>query len=105
MILPPENYGVRLDQGFDEKEALTDLLRPYPSDEMEVYVVSRGVHRPANNEPSVLEPRTTTLERGVRSRLHLAWSETLRGSYRPAYAVQVQTAGNIEGFGSGRYPS
>ncbi len=56
VILHPENYGVWLDQGFAEKEALTDLLRPYPSDEMEAYPVSRRVNKPANNEPSVIEP-------------------------------------------------
>jgi putative SOS response-associated peptidase YedK len=56
VILHPENYGVWLDQGFDEKEALIDLLRPYPSDEMEAYPVSRRVNKPANNEPSVVEP-------------------------------------------------
>lgn len=56
VILPPENYGVWLDQGFDEKEALMDILKPYLSDEMEAHPVSRRVNRPANNEPSVLEP-------------------------------------------------
>ncbi len=56
VILPPENYSVWLDQGFDEKEALSDLLKPYPSEEMEVYPVSRRVNKPANNEPSVVEP-------------------------------------------------
>ena len=56
VILHPENYGVWLDRGFEDKEALIDLLRPYPSDEMEAYAVSRRVNKPANNEPSVLEP-------------------------------------------------
>ncbi len=52
----PENYGVWLDPGFEEKEALTDLLRPYPSDGMEAYPVSRRVNKPSNNEPSVVQP-------------------------------------------------
>ncbi len=56
VILHPENYGAWLDQGFEEKEALTDLLRPYPSEEMKAYMVSRRVNKPANNEPSVIEP-------------------------------------------------
>ncbi len=56
VILHPENYRVWLDQGFEEKEALMDLLKPYPSEEMEAYRVSRRVNRPANNEPSVIEP-------------------------------------------------
>jgi putative SOS response-associated peptidase YedK len=56
VILPPENYGVWLDPDFDEKEALTALLVPYPSKEMEAYEVSRRVNRPSNNDPSVVEP-------------------------------------------------
>ncbi len=56
VILPPDNYGAWLDPGFDEKEALMDLLKPPPSEEMEAYPVSRRVNRPANNEPNVIEP-------------------------------------------------
>ena len=56
VILHPEDYGLWLDPDFDEKEALTALLKPYPSDAMEAYPVSRRVNKPANNEPSVLEP-------------------------------------------------
>jgi putative SOS response-associated peptidase YedK len=56
VILPPENYGVWLDPGFDEREALTSLLKPYPADAIEAYPVSRRVNKPSNNEPSVLEP-------------------------------------------------
>ncbi len=56
VILHPENYGVWLDQGFEDKEALMDLLKPYPSKEMQAYPVSRRVNKPANNEPSVMEP-------------------------------------------------
>ncbi len=55
VILHPENYGVWLDSGFEEKETLMDLLKPYPSDQMEAYAVSRRVNKPSNNEPSVLE--------------------------------------------------
>ncbi len=28
------------------------MLRPYPSEEMKAYPVSRRVNRPSNNEPS-----------------------------------------------------
>ena len=56
VILPAENYAAWLDPGFDEKEALRDLLKPYPSEAMEAYAVSRRVNRPANNEPGVVEP-------------------------------------------------
>ncbi len=55
VILHPENYGVWLDSGFEEKETLMDLLKPYPSNQMEAYAVSRRVNKPSNNEPSVLE--------------------------------------------------
>ena len=56
VILPAENYAAWLDPGLDEKEALRDLLKPYPSEAMEAYRVSRRVNRPANNEPGVVEP-------------------------------------------------
>ena len=56
VILPAENYAAWLDPAFEEKEALRDLLKPYPSDGMEAYPVSRRVNRPGNNEPSVVEP-------------------------------------------------
>ena len=56
VILPAENYAAWLDPAFEEKEALGELLKPYPSEAMEAYAVSRRVNRPANNEPSVVEP-------------------------------------------------
>jgi putative SOS response-associated peptidase YedK len=56
VILHPEDYRLWLDPDFDEKEPLMDLLKPYPSEEMEAYVVSRRVNTPSNNEPSVVEP-------------------------------------------------
>ena len=55
VILPPENHAAWLDPRFEEKEALLDLLRPYPSEEAEAYPVSRRLNRPANNEPGVVE--------------------------------------------------
>jgi putative SOS response-associated peptidase YedK len=56
VILHPENHGAWLDPGFEEKEALLDLLKPYPSEEMEAYPVSRRTNKPFNNEPIVVEP-------------------------------------------------
>ncbi len=56
VILHPENYEMWLDPSFDEKEPLTALLKPYPDEAMEAYPVSRRVNRPANNEPSCIEP-------------------------------------------------
>ncbi len=56
VVLHPENYEVWLDPDFDEKDSLKDLLKPFPSEEMEAYMVSRRVNKPSNNEPSVVEP-------------------------------------------------
>ena len=56
VVLHPENYGVWLDPDFDEKDPLKDFLKPFPSEEMEAYMVSRRVNKPSNNEPSVVEP-------------------------------------------------
>lgn len=56
VVLHPENYGVWLDPDFDETDPLKDLLKPFPSEEMEAYMVSRRVNKPSNNEPSVVEP-------------------------------------------------
>jgi putative SOS response-associated peptidase YedK len=55
VILHPEDYTLWLDPGFDEKEPLTTLLKPYPAEAMEAYPVSRRVNRPSNNEPSCIE--------------------------------------------------
>jgi len=56
VILHPEDYEMWLDPDFDEREALTTLLKPFPAEAMEAYPVSRKVNRPANNDPEVIEP-------------------------------------------------
>jgi putative SOS response-associated peptidase YedK len=56
VILPPEEYGLWLDPDMGEPEPLLDLLRPYPSDVMEAYPVSRRVNKPSNDEPGCVEP-------------------------------------------------
>jgi putative SOS response-associated peptidase YedK len=55
VILHPEDYALWLDPGFDEKEPLTTLLKPYPAEAMEACPVSRRVNSPSNNEPSCIE--------------------------------------------------
>jgi putative SOS response-associated peptidase YedK len=55
VILHPEDYGLWLDPDFEEKEPLTTLLKPYPTEAMEAYPVSRRVNSPSNNEPNVIE--------------------------------------------------
>ena len=56
VILPPEDYELWLDPEFEEKQALTSVLRPYPSDGMEAYPVSRRVNSSSNNAPDCIEP-------------------------------------------------
>jgi putative SOS response-associated peptidase YedK len=56
VILPAEGYEMWLDLDFEEKEALTSLLRPYPASGMEAYPVSRRVNSPSNNAPDCIEP-------------------------------------------------
>ncbi len=56
VILHPEDYEMWLDPDFDEREPLTTLLKPFPAEAMETYMVSRRVNKPSNNEPGILEP-------------------------------------------------
>jgi putative SOS response-associated peptidase YedK len=58
VILHPEDYELWLDPDFDEREPLTTLLKPYPTETMEAYPVSRRVNSPSNDEPSVIESVT-----------------------------------------------
>ena len=55
VILPPEDYELWLDPDFEEKKALTSFLRPYPSDVIEAYPVSRRANSPSNNAPDCIE--------------------------------------------------
>ena len=43
-------------EGNPTRDRTQHAKDPHPSDEMEAYAVSRRVNRPANNEPSVMEP-------------------------------------------------
>lgn len=56
VILPSDLYGAWLEPDNDDREELLSMLAPYPAEEMEAYAVSKRVNRPANDEPSVLEP-------------------------------------------------
>jgi putative SOS response-associated peptidase YedK len=56
VILHPEDHEMWLDPDFDEREPLTSLLKPFPAEAMETYMVSRRVNKPSNNEPGVVEP-------------------------------------------------
>ncbi len=58
VILPPENYDLWLDPGVEERDPLSDLLRPYPPEDMEAYPVSRFVNNPSHDGPRCVEPAT-----------------------------------------------
>jgi putative SOS response-associated peptidase YedK len=59
VILNSSNYDLWLDPSVQDPEVLEPLLRPYPSDEMEVYSVSRLVNDPRNEDPKCVEPENT----------------------------------------------
>lgn len=54
VILPEENYQLWLDTSMKETRRIQDLLRPYPSEEMEIYPVSTRVNKPANDNPECI---------------------------------------------------
>ncbi|MCA9100779.1 MAG: SOS response-associated peptidase [Planctomycetales bacterium] len=54
VILPPQVYDVWLDAEFADVDHLTELLRPYDGDAMQVYPVGRGVNRPAYDAPGCI---------------------------------------------------
>jgi putative SOS response-associated peptidase YedK len=56
VIVPPELQALWLDRGVNDLEALMPLLRPYPSDEMEAYEVSRLVNSVKNESAALLSP-------------------------------------------------
>jgi len=49
VILSPDAYDLWLDPEFEGKEKLQELLRPFPSEEMEAYPVSTLVNSPKND--------------------------------------------------------
>jgi putative SOS response-associated peptidase YedK len=56
IILSPADYGLWVDEGVQEPERLTPLLRPYAGADLEAYAVSTLVNSPRNNSPECLEP-------------------------------------------------
>lgn len=51
VILPAEAYDAWLDPANQGAKGLEDLLRPFPSDAMDIYPVSRYVNKPQNKGP------------------------------------------------------
>lgn len=56
VILSKDAERVWLDPTIQDPAILLPLLRPYPSDEMEVYPVSAKVNSPANDGPWCIQP-------------------------------------------------
>ena len=52
----PSDYTRRLSDEFDPR----DLLRPFPSEPMQMWPISRRVNKLENDEPSIIEPITLT---------------------------------------------
>jgi putative SOS response-associated peptidase YedK len=51
VILSPEDYELWLDPGFARMDALQEMLKPYPADEMRCYRVSERVNQVKNDDP------------------------------------------------------
>jgi putative SOS response-associated peptidase YedK len=56
VILPEKAYSLWLQSGEADPNALSELLKPYPAEEMVAYPVSRLVNSPDNDLPAVIEP-------------------------------------------------
>ena len=56
VILTPESEAIWLDTQIDDLTKLLALLKPYPSDLMEHYPVSRAVNSPANDTQDCIVP-------------------------------------------------
>lgn len=57
VILPAQAYSTWLEAGETGTEKLVELLKPYPSAEMQAYPVSPLVNSPNNDMPEVIRPR------------------------------------------------
>lgn len=55
VILRPDTYAIWLDNTEDDTALLQDLLRPYASEAMSAYPVSREVNRAGNEGPHLIE--------------------------------------------------
>lgn len=56
VIVAPSDYDAWLDVGRFDRRGLEALLRPYPSEGMVAYPVSRRVNSPANDDPLCSAP-------------------------------------------------
>jgi putative SOS response-associated peptidase YedK len=56
VILDPADYDLWLDPEVEDRDLLQPLLRPYPTQSMDGYPVSRYVNSPDNDSPKCIEP-------------------------------------------------
>ena len=56
VVLDYDHYDRWLDRSTPDIADLSELLRPYPADELEVYPVTPKVNRAGTDEPELLEP-------------------------------------------------
>ncbi len=56
VIVPKEAENLWLDPEVKDREVLLELLKPYPSEAMETWSVSKMVNSPANNSPECIKP-------------------------------------------------
>jgi putative SOS response-associated peptidase YedK len=55
VILPRADHGAWLDPGLQDRETLTQMLRPFPPEEMSAYPISTFVNAPRNEGPQCVE--------------------------------------------------
>jgi putative SOS response-associated peptidase YedK len=56
VIVPPERFGVWLDNSVCDRGELNKVLEPYPAERIEAYPVSTRVNSPKNDGPELTEP-------------------------------------------------
>jgi putative SOS response-associated peptidase YedK len=55
-IAPPDKYNLWLDPAVNDKDILVPLLKPYPSEEMDLYRVTNKMNSYKYNEPENIKP-------------------------------------------------
>jgi putative SOS response-associated peptidase YedK len=56
VILHRAEFDLWLDRDIDDVNRLTELFHPYPSDQLEEYVVTTAVNSPMNASPDCIIP-------------------------------------------------
>lgn len=56
VILPRDAWVTWIDLGNDDVDGLKSLLKPCPSDDLDIYPVSKAVNNPKNDSPELLRP-------------------------------------------------